>query len=129
MTTLQKNIFVVAMSVSFLCCKKEDEASSTVQQNNAPVPENYKKIYGAISITSDGNFVYIKANGLPDHKSVYYNSSNALYESFSGTTFKGTNFSKNPNSISSQSYTFKIPVTPAEAATKSATPLGPIGIA
>jgi hypothetical protein len=122
MTTLQKTLFLVALAVLFLCCKKEEEASNPVQQNNAPVPDSYKKIYGAISITSDGNFVYIKANGLPDHKSVYYNSSNALYEGFSGATFKGTNFSKNPNSISSQSYTFKIPVTPAEAATKSATP-------
>jgi len=54
------------------------------------------KIYGATSITSDGSFVYVKTNGLPDHKSAYYNTSNVLYESFSGTTFKGTNFSKEP---------------------------------
>lgn len=113
----------------FFSCQKEDEVSNTVQQNSAIVPDIYKKIYGATSITADASFVYVKTNGLPDHKSVYYNTANALYESFSGTTFKGTNFSKNPNSIASQSFTFKIPITPTEASTKAATPLGPIGVA
>ena len=35
---------------------------------------------------------------------------------------------KNPNSINTLSYTFKIPLNPAEASTKKATPLGPIGV-
>lgn len=51
-----------------------------------------------------------------------------MYESFSGTTFGGNTFSKNPNSISTQSYSFKIPINPVEAANKQATPLGPIGV-
>lgn len=110
------------------CQKGGDTSVSTPATNNAVVPDLYKKIYGASSITSDGNYVYVKSPGLPDHKSVYYGTTNALYESFSGITFKGNTFSKNPNSIASQSYTFKIPLNPTEAVSKSATPLGPIGV-
>jgi len=109
----------------FLSCDKD---SDTVTVTNE-VPAIYSKIYGATSITSDGSFVTIKTTGLPDHKSVYYATSNSLYENFSGKTFSDITFSKNPNSISSQSYTFKIPINPAVAATHAASPLGPIGIA
>ena len=65
---------------------------------------------------------------MPDHKSVYYATSNALYESFSGTTYAGYTFSKNPNSISTQTLTFKIPKNPVVASTHSSTPMGPIGV-
>lgn len=111
--------------LGFSRCSKS-KSNDTI---SVAVPAVYSKIYGATSITSDGNYLTIKTTGLPDHKSVYYASSNSLYENFSGTTFAGKTFSKNPNSISSQSYTFKIPVNPQQATTHSATPLGPIGIA
>jgi hypothetical protein len=65
---------------------------------------------------------------MPDHKSPYYATSNALYETFSGTTFGGTTFAKNPNSISEKAYTFKIPANPKVASSHAATPLGPIGV-
>jgi hypothetical protein len=89
----------------------------------------YDSIYGAYSITYDANYVYIKTYDLPDHKSIYYATSNPLYEFFSGTTFGGNTFVKNPNSIISQNGTFKIPLNPTAASTHQATPLGPIGIA
>ena len=110
----------------FTFCKK---SSSTAEINTAEVPEIYKKIYGASSITSDGTYVYIKANGLPDHKSAYYSANNSLYENFSGITFGGYTFNKNPNTIATRSYTFKIPLDPKVATVHSATPLGPIGVA
>lgn len=114
--------------LSVYSCKKDSTSSGNNSSSNATVPEVYKKIYGATSITSDGNYITIKVDGVPDHKSIYYPVSNSLYEKFSGTTFKGTTFVKNPNSIASQYYTFKIPVNPTEASTKQATPLGPIGV-
>ena len=107
-------------------CSKDD--GSTTNQMNGAVPDVFKKIYGASSITADDNYVYIKTNGMPDHKSIYYSPSNSLYENFSGTTFSGNTFNKNPNSISSQNYTFKIPKNPAVASVHAATPLGPIGV-
>ncbi|WP_018344309.1 YHYH protein [Cytophaga aurantiaca] len=118
---------VIALSSSiFFSCKKDD---TTPAGSNTSVPAIYTKIYGATSITNDGTYITIKTQGLPDHKSVYYPTTNALYESYSGTTFGGNTFAKNPNTISTQSLTFKIPVNPTVASTHAATALGPIGVA
>jgi hypothetical protein len=93
------------------------------------LPAVYNKIYGATSITFDGTWVTIKCNALPDHKSAYYPNGNALHENFSGTTFGGYTFSQNPNTISTQNITLKIPVNPIVAANHAATPMGVIGVA
>jgi len=101
----------------------------TVNATAPTLPAVYNKIYGATSITYDGTFVTIKCNALPDHKSVYYPTSNPLYEAFSGTTFGGNTFNQNPNTIASQNITLKIPANPVMAATHANTPMGVMGIA
>jgi hypothetical protein len=121
-------IAFVAIVIS-ISCKKSSTTITNGTSASSTVPDIYKKIYGATSITSDGTYVYIKSNGMPDHKSVYYNSSNSLYENFSGTTFGNNKFNKNPNTINSQSLTFKIPLNPTVASSHASTPLGPIGVA
>ncbi|MEP7324179.1 MAG: YHYH protein [Saprospiraceae bacterium] len=113
------------ISISF-SCKKDDLEGNSSSTND--VPEVFSKIYGATSITTDGTYVTIKTNGLPDHKSVYYPTSNNLYEDFSGKTFGGFTFGKAPNTIVTQSLTFKIPIKPIVASNHQATPLGAIGI-
>ncbi len=118
--TMNKAILFL-LPFAIMSCKKKDNATDNV-------PDVYRKIYGATSITADNDYVYIKTNGTPDHKSAYYPMSNSLYENFSGTTFGGNTFSKNPNEIASQNYTFKIPLNPTEAANHAATPLGAIGV-
>lgn len=124
---LGKLAFVVTLTAITFSCKKS--TVTTDKNTTSEVPAVYKKIYGATSITSDGTWIFIKTKDLPDHKSPYYASTNALYENYSGTTFGGNTFVKNPNAIIEQSGTFKIPLNPAVNATHSATPLGPIGIA
>jgi len=126
---LQK-VCSVFLSLIFLsaCSKDSSTNTTTTPLTNATVPDIYKKIYGATSITSDGTYITIKSNGLPDHKSSYYATSNVLYDNFSGATFGGYNFSKNPNSIAEKSYVFKIPVDPKVSTNHVATPLGPIGV-
>lgn len=125
-----KNILYVFISfLIVLSCSKSKNANPTVTESSSfQVPDIYKKIYGATSITSDGTYVIIKTNGLPDHVSPYYGTSNPLYQSFSGITFGGVNFVKNPNSISEKNYTFKIPLNPKLDNSHQATPLGPIGV-
>jgi hypothetical protein len=120
-----KLFFLLVLTASLAACNKNDNTSGNTDDT---VPGVYKKIYGATSITSDGTYIYIKTTGTPDHKSAYYPTTDSLYESFSGTTFGGNTFHKNPNTISSKNYTFKIPANPKEATTHSATPLGPIGV-
>ncbi len=93
------------------------------------VPAVYKKIYGASDIYLDGDYIVIKIKGLPDHKSPYYNGTQwqgTQYEAYNGTN---ASFSLAPGRIAEMSYTFKIPRNPKEAATKRATPLGPMGVA
>jgi hypothetical protein len=118
--------FTFLMMLSLMACKTNDVTPTTTTSTD--VPDVYKKVYGASSITSDGTYITIKTTGAPDHKSVYYTSTNSLYENFTGTTFGGNAFKKNPNSISTFNYTFKIPLNPKEAATHAATPLGAIGV-
>lgn len=102
----------------------------TVNNGTVTYPAVYNKIYGATSITFDGTFLTIKCNALPDHTSPYYPTTNALYQAYSGTTFSGVTFVKNPNTIAAfNNLTFKIPVNPAVNASHQATPLGAIGVA
>ena len=119
----------ISVSLLFCCSKSSDQTSVTPATTDTAVPDVYKKLYGATSITSDGTYITIKSTGVPDHKSVYYATSNSLYENFSGKTFGGYTFAKNPNSIVTQSFTFKIPLNPTAAVSHAATPLGPIGVA
>ncbi|MFT5156483.1 MAG: hypothetical protein ACI83I_001026 [Bacteroidia bacterium] len=125
--TLTLALCVVAFG--FLGCSDEPTTTSPTDNNTTDELAIYKRIYGASSVTSDGSFVTIQTNGMPDHKSVYYAASDPLFEDFSGTTFGGVTFRKNPNSIVSQTLTFRIPLNPAEATNHSATSLGPIGVA
>jgi hypothetical protein len=109
-------------------CKKSATTGTTTTTIGSGVPDVYQKIYGATSITIEGNFVVIKSNGLPDHKSPYYQGTqwaSTKYEAYNGSN---SMFAINPNRISQQSLTFKIPLNPAVATTHSATPMGPIGI-
>ncbi len=121
-----KICFLLGVTIfSIVSCSKSSDPALTT---NAIVPDIYKKIYGATSVTSDGIYLIIKTNGLPDHTSAYYATNNLLYATFSGTTYGGYTFAKNPNNISSQTLTFKIPVDPKVAANHAATPMGPIGV-
>lgn len=130
MKTKSLQLLAIFITLSTISCKKSSDtaASTGGGTGTSTVPDVYKKIYGATSITSDGTYVTIKTTGTPDHVSVYYPTTNSLYQAFSGTTFGGNTFSKNPNSIATQNYTFKIPVNPKVDASHSATPLGPIGV-
>jgi hypothetical protein len=123
-----KLVFFLGMMITVISCSNKEEATASTPATTT-VPDVYKKIYGASSITNDGTFITIKTKGVPDHKSIYYATSNALYENYTGNTFGGGAFKKNPNSIVEQSFTFKIPVNPAVATNHAATPLGAIGVA
>jgi hypothetical protein len=125
--------FCVSILFTQSCTKDAATTTTTTDGSNntttsTTVPDVYKKIYGASSITSDGTTITIKTNGLPDHKSSYYATTNALYESFSGTTFAGSVFQKNPNSIAEKAYIFKIPINPKAASSLTATALGAMGV-
>ncbi|MGB8191880.1 MAG: YHYH protein [Chitinophagaceae bacterium] len=108
--------------IALTACKKSNNSGTSTD-----VPEVYKKIYGATDVYIEGNYVIIKSNGRPDHKSPYYQGTQwaSLYEAYNGTN---PSWAQNPNKIQTANLTFKIPINPAVASNHSATPLGPIGI-
>jgi hypothetical protein len=83
----------------------------------------YQRFQSAVTITIEGTNVVLKSNGVPDHKSPYWGSGNAMYEA------PQAGMVPNPNLIVSQSLTLRVPSSPAVAGTTSDTPLGPIGMA
>lgn len=120
---------LIILTIIASCSNDDNTTPSTTTPTTTEVPAVYKKIYSATSITNDGTYITIKTNGVPDHKSAYYPATNPLYEAYTGTTFEGNTFKKNPNVIATQTFTFKIPVNPTAATNHAATPLGAIGVA
>lgn len=115
-----------------ICCKNDKEPEGTAyvlpDLDNNGLPDAWEKLYGAQNIYVDGDFIYAECNGLPDHTSCYYTGTaweDSLYEAYSGSN---PDFFQPSQVIEAYNYTFKIPVQPAAAASKSATPGGPIGI-
>jgi len=107
-----------------VACKKDTTTSTTT--TTEPVPDVFKKFASSVVISSDGSYITLKSNGVPDHKSCYFASSDARYEVYNGNN---PAFSKNPNTIGTKSFVFKIPAKPVVDAAHQSTPLGPIGIA
>jgi hypothetical protein len=121
---------IVALFVLVGSCKKDDTSTpaTTTPTTTGDELTIYKKIYGASDIYKDGDYVVIKTNGRPDHKSPYYQSTqweSTLYEAYNGTN---TQYNTNPNRIATINYTFRIPLTPTKATTSQETPLGPMGV-
>lgn len=86
------------------------------------LPAMYSKFGNGTQVSLSGTTVVITTRDLPDHKSPYWGTGNALYEA------PQSGMSVNPNLISSQNITFRIPASPTKA-TASSTPLGPMGVA
>lgn len=117
-------LLVAGYVLSMGACKKDSTTTTTTP--SAPVPDVFKKFASSVVISSDGSFITLKSNGVPDHKSCYFANSDARYEAYNGTN---PAFSKNPNSIGTKNFVFKIPANPKVDAAHLATPLGPIGVA
>jgi len=90
------------------------------------LPAAFAKFNATVSVSLDGDNVVLRANGVPDHKSVYFPTSDSRYEAYNGSN---KSFSSNGFQIIQQQLTFRIPVNPKAASTHASTPLGPIGIA
>ena len=133
---MRKCILAFGLFTGMLCmftaCKKD--AVTTGTSTVTSLPDVFKKFSSTIQGSSlqvylEGNYVIIKTNGLPDHKSPYYKGTqwaDSMYEAYNGTN---ANWSQNPNTIVSQNMVFKIPVSPAKSSSGGETPLGPMGVA
>ena len=108
------------------CSKSDSQMEGEVHAIREEVPEVCKKIYGASQISIADDFLAINVNGTPDHGSPYFNSSDPLYENYSGNI---PIFHLYTNRINVYDVTYKIPLHPREASNKSNTRLVPMGVA
>lgn len=125
-----KKIVLFMVILSFGCSSENQNLDSVDNQLNDTVYDirtivsKFDNVEG-LTYSINGDFLEITTNGLPDHKSPYWNQGNSMYEAYNGTN---PNWNKNPNVIQTQNITFKIPLYPKEASIKEATSLGPIGV-
>lgn len=112
--------------LTIACTKGGDLVTTTGNTTTTAVPDVFKKFNTTVNVSSDGTYITIKSDGIPDHKSCYFSTSDSRYEAYNGSN---PAFSKNPNHIGTKSYTFRIPANPAVNSAHEATPLGPIGVA
>ena len=125
MKRIASPVFIVLIILAFVLSCSKNSSSTTNINTNTTLPDVFKKFNSSVTVSTDGTWITIKSNGLPDHKSPYFATTDARYEAFNGSN---VHFSLNPNRIAEQTLTFKIPLNPAATATKQATPLGPIGV-
>ncbi len=128
----------ILISAQFISCENtpvnpvrvvtdnNDSTTDTGNQNNETgLPPGYEQFIDDVEVYLDGNFIVVKANGVPDHGSPYFDQSDERYEEYNGDNSR---FHLNPNRIREQNLTFRIPRNPVEDPNHSATPMGPIGI-
>ena len=119
-------LVVVAAGVGAVAACGATRATTDAGTTTTGLPAAFAKFNSSVSVSLDGDNVVIRANGVPDHKSVYFPASDARYEAYNGTNKQ---FSANGFQIVEQQLTFRIPVNPKAASSHASTPLGPIGIA
>jgi hypothetical protein len=120
---------VIIVSLSWVACSS---SSSSDDETDIPTTTSYditpilSKFNGTgLTVAVNGSTVTFTTQNLPDHKSPYWPTNNALYEVYNGSN---SSFHLNPNRISTQNITFSIPLNPSAASNKQATSLGPIGV-
>jgi hypothetical protein len=92
----------------------------------ADVPAAFAHYGAGVQVSVDGDYVVLRATGVPDHKSPYFGAGDPRYEAYNGTNPR---FMQAPGTIREEQYTFRIPLRPTAASRHAATPLGPIGLA
>lgn len=112
-------------TVALLACGSAT-APGTLGAEKAETPAVFRHFSSSVQVAVEGNEVVIRANGVPDHRSPYFATSDPRYEAYNGSN---RSFELAPGRIVEQSYTFRIPLHPSRAATHAPTPLGPIGVA
>ena len=121
-------LFVLALSLHFSSCSKSSTGSINSSGNISIASVVQSKFISKVTISTSGSgtnsSITLKSNGLPDHKTPYWGSGNALYEPF--PTGHGPNVN---TEMTAHNYAMTIPSNPDEATSKEATSLGEIGMA
>lgn len=111
----------------------DEEPDDETPDDEEPTVSNDISVLKDLFYTDDVTFVIndntitLTTKALPDHKSMYYATTDPLYEAYDEPD--NSDFKKNPGEIEAQDLVFTIPRFPEEATNKEATSLGPMGVA
>ncbi|MGL5891496.1 MAG: YHYH protein [Bacteroidia bacterium] len=119
---ISKLTLALGLATCLFGCNREETTDTAA--GTAPVPTVFSSNFlGAVTLSSDGTTLTVSSNGTPQHVTPYYGSGHPLYEAqMAGHTV-------NPGTLQAQTFVMSIPISPAEAAVKEVTALGPIGMA
>lgn len=117
---------ILCFTMACQSCQKDEATTDPIDTGTSELPAVFKKFTSEVDVYVDGDYVILKANGIPNHKSPYFATTDSRYEAYNGTN---NAFALNPNRISEKNYTFRIPLNPKPASSKAETPLGAMGIA
>lgn len=125
---MKSKLLFMMMVVWLGACKKTSTTTNSGSNTDTSVNISslISKFSGNVTATIDGEYMVITSIDIPDHKSPYFLGTkwqDSLYEADSNSTYR-----QNPSMIEQQTITFRIPIHPASASTKSETPLGPMGV-
>ncbi len=120
-----QHLLIILTLLIFACGSDDTSVDDMDDDVTTEVPELFQRFTDNVSVSVDGDFIVIVTDDVPNHPSPYFETSNALYEAYNGNN---SNFRLNPNMISSQNITLRIPMNPTEATNKEATALGAMGI-
>ena len=129
MKKMKSIIFTYCVMILLAACGSDEELDTGADEEvTVDVSVLAAKFYHTdnVQISIGESTITITSTNQPDHKSAYYPTTNALYESYVDTS--NPDFKINPNKIVAQNLVFKIPRYPAESTSKSSTSLGPMGV-
>lgn len=106
--------------------EKEEEEIEETGSNDISILEKYFYT-GNTTFVVNETTIKITTKDLPDHKSMYYDTSNDLFEAYDEPD--NPDFRKNPNSIDEQNIVFTIPRFPELNTSHPEPGLGPFGVA
>ncbi|MCB0279193.1 MAG: YHYH protein [Calditrichaeota bacterium] len=120
--------FIVLISFFGIACSNSSQTENSSGIDLTDLPAAFAKFTNVTDLYLDGNMIVIKTKDLPNHVSPYYQNTQWAAEYYQSYNGNNQNFILNPNRISEQNLTFRIPLNPAVASNHSPTPLGPIGV-
>jgi hypothetical protein len=122
---MRPTLTVVTALAVLLACGAGTTTESPGSTTPTELPAAFRLFSDSVQISLDGDVVVLRTKNVPDHKSVYFPTTDPRYEAYNGSN---PLFAKNPNSIVAQQMVFRIPLNPKVATNHAATPLGAIGI-
>ncbi|MEA1882706.1 MAG: YHYH protein [Candidatus Marinimicrobia bacterium] len=141
---LARSILFISTFIIFGCDEVKKNTDDDIDDMNAvnfDLTKVFKHFDSSVSVYTEGDYIVIKADGVPGHRSPYFPKKENLtqngYYYWVDSDNNGVNdmwsdgqsgFRQNPNYIAEKNYTFRVQLKPEVSNNTTDTFLGPIGV-